>query len=530
MPKDPMQPMKGLPATRRGVLAGLGSIGMGSTGMGAIGMGAIGAAPASAQGTRPLTYALSAYPPNLRPFEHTGAAARTVKMLLNRGLLMFGVDGRIHPEVAESWEQTTPTTYTFRLRENAFFHNGDPVTAEDVKYSLAQIVAPGSTAFFRRDFEVVEKVEALSPKVVVITLKQATASFPAMIAAAHAPIISARAGMANPNNPVGCGPFTLAASERGTSLTFRANRRFYKPGQPKADTVRFLVYADDTLRVSALLAGDVDIIEYVPWQAMQSLGSNPAIELQSAVAAFMYLGFNMTTGPFRDARIRRAVAHAIKRDDIVEAAFLGHGEPLHGLPIDKTSVFFDPGTADLWPYDTDRAKALLREAGAQNMSATLLSTATYGMHKDTAEIIQQQLAGIGMQVQLSLPEWGVRIAQGNQGRYQFAVNGGGGEFGDPDELTTLIGAGSPSYRRSFGWESPAMDALLATARHEIDETKRRDAYAAVSRLAAEEVPICSINTRTQAYAARRTVKDFKCLPGFLLINSGSAFDTAHLGA
>lgn len=120
-------------------------------GAGAAGFGLVTAdrwsSPAFAQGTRPLTYGLSTYPPNLRPFEHSGAAAPTVKVLMHRGLLAFGPDGKIHPEVAGSWEMTTPTTYVFKLRDNAVFHNGEPVTAEDVKYSLAQIVALGSPAF-----------------------------------------------------------------------------------------------------------------------------------------------------------------------------------------------------------------------------------------------------------------------------------------------------------------------------------------------------------------------------------------------
>jgi peptide/nickel transport system substrate-binding protein len=510
--------MTGNGMNRRGLLAAAAGTGL-----------ALAGRPARAQGARPLTYALSAYPPNLRPFEHSGAAARTAKVLIHRGLLIFGADGRIHPEVAESWELTNPTTYTFRIRDNAVFHTGEPVTAEDVKYSLAQIVAPGSTAYFKQDFQVVDRVEATSPKTVVITLKQPTASFAAMMASAHAPVVSAAAGMANPNEPVGCGPFVLSASEKGVSLTFKANRRFYLPGLPKSDAVNFIVYADDSLRAAALQAGDVDIIEYVPWQAMKTFAADPGMTMQSAMAAYMYLVFNLANGPFRDARVRRAVAHAIKREDIVGAAFLGYGEPLDGLPIDKLSPFFDPATEHLWPYDPDKAKALLQEAGAANLSTTLLATATYGMHRDTAEVIQQNLAAIGMRVELSLPDWGVRVALGNQGKYQFAVNGGGVEFGDPDELTALVGNGSASYRRSVGIVARGIDDLLEQGRHEIDDARRRAIYADLSRLVATEVPICSLNNRTQAYAMRRTVKDFKCLPGSMLLNSGSAFDTAYLG-
>jgi peptide/nickel transport system substrate-binding protein len=349
-----------------------------------------------------------------------------------------------------------------------------------------------------------------------------------MLASAHSPIISAKAGAANPTQPVGCGPFTLQDSEKGVSLLFKANKAFYKPGLPKNDAVRFVVYADDSLRVSALEAGDVDIIEYVPWQSMKSLADNPNMSMESAMAAYMYLVFNLSTGPFKDARVRRAVAHAVKRDDIIKGAFLGFGESLDALPIDPVSPFYDKTTSSLCPYDPDKAKSLLKEAGAGNLSATLLATATYGMHKDSAEIIQQNLAAIGMQVQLSLPKWGVHVARGNQGKYEFAVNGGCAEFGDPDELTSVIGSGSPSYRRSFGMVDKGIDDLLTKGRNETDEVKRRGVYANLSRLCAADVPICTLNYRTQSYALRKNVKDFQSLPGFLLLNSGSAFETAYL--
>jgi ABC-type transport system substrate-binding protein len=490
---------------------------------------------ALAQSTRPLTYGLSAYPPNLRPFDYAGGAATMVKALMHRGLLIFGADGKIRPEVAESWDMTDRRTYMFKLRANAVFHNGEAVTAEDVKYSLAQIVAPGSTAFFKQDFEIIEKVEAVSPKMVMITLKEPTASFAAMLASGHCPIISAKAGTANSGQTVGCGPYTMQDSEKGVSLSFKANRAFYKPGLPKSDAIRFVAYADDSLRVSALEAGDVDIIEYVPFQNMKSIGANPKLSMQSALAAYMYIVFNTATGPFKDARVRRAVALGIKRDDIVKGAFLGYGEPLDGLPIDTTSPFFDKATAHLWSYDPDKAKSLLKQAGASNISTTLLATSTYGIHKDVAEIVQQNLAAIGMRVNLSLPEWGVRVGQGNQGKYDFAINGGAGVFGDPDDLTTVIGSGSPSYRRSFGPVPSGIDALLSKARHEVDAgssyyiVQRRAAYAELSRLCAKEVPICPLGYRRQAYALRKNLKDFKALPGFLLIFSGSALDTAYVG-
>jgi peptide/nickel transport system substrate-binding protein len=509
-------------STRRGFLVGASALGAGAA-------ASLWSEQAGAQGKRPLTYGLSAYPPNLRPFEHGGAAARTVKSMLHRGLLSFGHDGNVQPEVAESYETPDPRTYVFKLRDNAVFQNGEPVTAQDVKFSLDQIVAPNSTAYFREDFRILESVEALSEKSVKITLKLPTPSFLPMLAGAYAPVVSAKSAAANPNSPVGVGPYVLVDSEKGVGLTFKANPRFYKPDQPKSESLRFVVYADDSLRVAALTAGDVDIIEYVPWQSMKTIEANPNLVLQSDVAAYMYLVFNMTTGPFKDARIRRAVAHGIRRDDIIKAAFLGFGEAIDGLPIEPGSPYFDPAREHLWPYDPDRAKALLKEAGAQNVKATLLSTATYGMHKDTSEVIQQNLAAIGMQIELNLPEWGVRVSQGNQGRYQFAINGGGAEFGDPDELTGLIGSGSASYRRSFGLNDKRIDDLLTRGRHEPDQQKRRAIYSDLSAVAQEEVPVCLLNHRIQSYGLRKEVKGFQSLPRHLLLQSGISLDTAYVG-
>jgi peptide/nickel transport system substrate-binding protein len=419
MPKIESSSLNNWP-TRRDLLAS-------AAGVGIVSADAL-SSLAFAQKSRPLTFALSAYPPNIRPFDYSGGAASTIQALIHRGLLSYGKDGKLRGELAEFMETPNRTTYVFKLRANAVFQNGEPVTAEDVKYSFAQIVSSTSTAHLKRELMTIDKVEATSPKVVTIILKEPMAAFPAVLALAQCPIISAKAAAINPNQAVGCGPYSIQASEKGVSITLKAHKAFYKPGLPKSDVIRFVAYPDDSLRVSALEAGDVDIIEYVPFQFMKSLAGNREVTMQSALALYMYLVFNTATGPFKDARVRRAVAHAIKRDEIVKGAFLGFGAPLDGLPISPTSRFFDPSTAHLWPYDPDRAKALLKAAGASNAPVTLLATATYGMHKDSAEIIQQNLSAIGMQVKLSLPEWGVRVAQGNQGNYEFAINGGSGNY------------------------------------------------------------------------------------------------------
>src|SRR6202022_2653088 len=103
------------------------------------------------------------------------------------------------------------------------------------------------------------------------------------------------------------GPYRLESAEKGVSLVLKARTDFYKLGLPKTQTVRFVAYADDSLRVAALNAGDVDIIEYVPWQSMKSSSETPGLTLQSVLGLYMYVVFNLKQGPFTDPRVRRAV-------------------------------------------------------------------------------------------------------------------------------------------------------------------------------------------------------------------------------
>src|SRR5258708_30693237 len=118
----------------------------------------------------------------------------------------------------------------------------------------------------------------------------------------------------------------------------------------------------------------------------------------------MFLVLNVPKPPFDDARVRKAVAHAIKRDEIVKAAFVGRGSGLAHLPIPKASEFFNPEHENGWKYDPDLAKKLLAEAGHPNgFACSLLSTAQYGMHKDTAEVVQQNVAAVGIKAELNLP-------------------------------------------------------------------------------------------------------------------------------
>ena len=474
-----------------------------------------------------LRFGLSTYPPNLLPWSNAGTAAGTVNLLHRRGLTSFGPDGKLRPELAARWERDGDTGWVFHLRD-AVFHNGDKVSADDVKWTIEQIGAEKSVAYLRTEFQGAKQVDVIDPKTVRIVMKEPVATLPLWMANFCMPII-ARSGPSDAT-AIGAGPYVLKGAERGVSLDFAPFDKFYKPGMPKLKALRLIAYADENARVAALHAGDVDLIEYVPWQSMQAIERDPKLALQTTEGPFMYLTFNGRTGPFTDARIRQAVACAVRRDDIVKAAFYGRGDALGGMPIAKGTEFYDPKLAAGWAYDPDKARQLLQQAGAADgFACTLLATATYSMHKTTAEIVQQGLAAIGIKVTLNLPDWATRVAAGNRGQFEFSVQGTAADSNDPDGLASIVDGGlSPSYTRSFDLAVPRLQELFAAGRREFDIARRHAIYTELQQVVLDEVPICGLAWRSQGYAMARPVHDFTNMPGALTFYSGTTLEDASM--
>ena len=475
-----------------------------------------------------LVFGLSSHPPNLDPWRHTGTAAGAVKQLIFRGLTSFGPDGQLRGELAETWERSGDTGWVFHLRD-AVFHNGAAVTAEDVKWTLEQIAAEKSTAYLKAEIQSVQEIRTPDRRTVHLVMKEPTVTVPMWFANFNMPII-ARGTTEGGSTPVGAGPFVLKGQERGVAIDLEAFDRFFKPGLPKVKSIRFVAYADENLRVAALQAGDVDIIDYVPWQAMDAIERDSKLKLLTTNGPFMGLIFNGRTGPFTDPRVRQAVGFAIRRDEIVKAAFFGRGAPLEGIPLTPGTPFFDEARSHHWRYDPDRAKKLLAEAGMSNgFQCTLLSTAQYGMHKQTAEIVQQHLAEIGIQAKLNLPDWATRLTLGGRGQYDFAVVGDSALTPDPDGIAFLLDAELPeSISRSYGMSTPRLHELFVQGRSTFEHEKRREIYAQMEQEALEQAPFVGLAWRSQGYAMKKSVEGFHNLPGSLSFASGITLEETSI--
>lgn len=506
----------GFAPTRRTVLVSLGT-----------GLCALALPRASfAANVKTLHYGLSTFPPSIKPWENTGAAANTVKLTMHRGLMGYDGKAQLKPEVAESFSWPDDKTAIFKLRANAVFHNGKPVTAKDVVYSFDQILAKNSTAYLKSSFSNIDKVEAVDDHTVKFSLKAPSAVFTQLLANYCAPIVWSGS---TSDNQVGCGPYKLKSQERGTYIEVEKFEGFYGEGEPVSDQIRFIAYPDENLRYAALTTGDVDMIEYLPWSQFGAVAKSDQLHMASTTGPFMLILFNVARkGPFANAKVRQAIGYAVKREDVIQAAFDGHGTPLLGFPNPAGSPFTLTNPKAQWSYDPARAKKMLAEAGyPKGFSCTLLATSTYAMHQDTASVVQAYLQQIGINAKLNLPDWATRVQDGKNGDYDIAVHGLGGYYNDPDSTWPLLHSGAPSYTRSYGFTSKKIDNLLEQGRAETDHAKRQAIYEKLYVAYFEEVPQVPLNWRVQADALNNHVTGFMAFPGWL--NSSSAYsldDTA----
>jgi peptide/nickel transport system substrate-binding protein len=477
--------------------------------------GAVLIAPrAGASSSDTLIFGLSNYPATLKAFFQAGNSGNAVKLLIHRTLVSYTAEGALQPELAAGWTQPSDHEFIFELQD-AHFHNGDPVTADDVKFSYDEIRKPGSTAFLNASFAVIDTIEALSPRRVRIVLNRPTATFLDMVASVAAPIISAKSAGEAIESPIGCGPYSITTRARGENILLQRVNDYYRPGLPKFPFVNFLAFSDENLRQAALEAGDIDIMEAVPWQSIAGMEKNPALTTQSGMGGYFYFKFNFRSGKFTDPRVRQAMGFAVDRQAITDVAFFGQGAPLYGLPIPNGPLFPDAEVGRPFSHDPKRAKQLLTEAGYPNgFSTSVLVLSDPGTFQRACQVVQQNLAAIGVQIELILQDYASITSKGDKGQYEFGLYGATGFNNDPDAVTPMI-VGPPNYLRSYGFSSPRIEKLLLDGRSSLDPAARKKIYIELQQACFEETPIIGLSWRNQAYAMKKDLLGFRKMPDFL---------------
>jgi len=472
----------------------------------------MGAAQPTDGGT--LRFGLLSEPASLDPHVYSGDQTMVVKQVIYSTLVRFSDEGGVFVgDLATSWEALDPETFVFHLHPDAVFHNGDPVTAEDVRFSFERIIAPGSTATRHRDFQIISAIETPSDHEIVFHLSEPSAAFLGYIARPESAIVSKRfveEGADLSTEVLGSGPFVFDSYETGIALRVTRNESYYGDA-PHLDAITFVPIPDEGARVNALLSGDVDVIHFIPWAAFAQIESNPSFTLYLHTDAVLFLQYKADAPPFDDVRVREAIGYAINRDAVIRAAFLGYGTTITGGAIPADHVAHNADLEGTYTYDPDHARELLEEAGVIGQTITI-DTYSLPFAVRTAEVIQNNLEQVGLNAEIVVSEWpSFQEKTTQEQNFQARVYGAGWRVPDLDFYTPFVGTGG-EFAGPGHFSDPELDQLLATGRSTVDPEERYGIYHQIEERVLEESPMSFIAWRVNAWAASKAVHGLTLVP------------------
>jgi peptide/nickel transport system substrate-binding protein len=343
--------------------------------------------------------------PGLDP---TGGAASAISEItlynIYETLTKIHADGSVTPLLAESWEVSPDlTTYTFKLKRGVKFHNGEPFNAHTVKFAFERSGAEKSTNKDKRTFANLS-TRVIDDYTVVILTREIDPDFPFILGQATAAIVEPKSAETNMTKPVGTGPYTLENWVKGSSITLRKWDGYRNPGAIKLQRATFRFIADPAAQVAALLAGDVDAFPRVTPRSVAQMKANPRYQvLVSGSRAKTILAINNGKKPFNDVRVRRAIAMAIDRKAVIQGAGDGYGAPIGSHYPPSAPGYVD--TTAVNPFNPERARALLKEAGINGPLEVTITLPPPPYARQGGEVIVAQLAKVGITARLQNVEW-----------------------------------------------------------------------------------------------------------------------------
>ena len=353
-----------------------------------------------------VVLAMTLEPPGLDPT--TGAAsaiAEIVQYNIFETLTKINPDGSVSPLLAQSWEVSPDLkTYTFRLRKGVRFQNGEPFNASAVKFSFERAGAEKSTNKDKRTFAGMQSVAALDEHTLVILNQSLDPDFLFLMGQATAIIVEPKSADTNATKPVGTGPYQLAAWNRGSSVALTKWDGYWGAAGVKIRKATFRFISDPAAQVAALLAGDVDAFPRVSPRSVAQFKANAGFQvLVCGSRAKTVLAINNKKKPLDDVRVRRAIAAAIDRQAVIEGAGDGYGVPIGSHYVPGALGYVD--TTGINPFNIQKAKALLSEAGIKTPLELSLKLPPPPYARQGGEVIAAQLAKVGIIAKIENVEW-----------------------------------------------------------------------------------------------------------------------------
>ena len=449
---------------------------------------------------------------SLDPHKTVKAGTREVMFNVFEGLMKPTPNGDLTPAIAESYEVSEDRmTYTFHLREGVQFHNGKTVTAEDVVYSIQRCAAATETGIVQVEaFSVIEDLKAVDERTVSITISEPSNEFISYMTTAVLP-----AGYDKQDtDPVGTGPFKFVSRTAQDSVVLeKFNEYWGTPAQLDKVTLKIMENADSLMM--SLQSGAIDLCAHLTSTQVAQLEKdfNVAEGTMNLVQA-MYL--NNAVAPFDDVRVRQALCYAVDKQEIIDLAFDGYGSPIGSSMYPAFGKYFDDSLTNYYTKDVEKAKALLAEAGyPDGFDMTITVPSNYKPHMDTAEVLVQQLAQIGVNATIEPIEWESWVSDVYAGRqFQSTVVGV-----DASTMTAraLLERFTSDYGKNFiNYNNAEYDALFQQTLTAYDDAEQTAIYKQMLANLTENAANAYIQDLADLVAVRKGVEGVTFYPIYVL--------------
>jgi peptide/nickel transport system substrate-binding protein len=438
----------------------------------------------------------------LDPANHRNRETQTVIRNIHDGLLTRDPAMRIVPEIAESWRAIDAKTYEFRIRSGVTFHSGDRLTAEDIAFTFNRLAKPnamgGQTSPRQSLLGPLEDTVAVDERTVRMVLREpwpilgAMLPFQEVVNRRHVERVG-QEGMQT--RPDGTGPYRLAEWRRGEAIIMERFAGYYGgatdipgAGPAQVDRVIFRVIPENSARVAALLAGEVDIINELPPSAMRQVEASASAQVAKVNGTrTFFVAMNNAKAPFTDVRVRRALNHALDKSAIISRILANTATPLRGV-MSPDAFGFNPDLPE-YAHDVARARALLAEAGvAQGTEMVIDCVAAL---KEVGEAIAALLSRTGLRVRAQIWEGAVlgpmwQNPERRRERDMYLTSWGNGALDPSDIMVPTLRTGGRG--NSAGFSSAEVDALLASAETEPDQAARARMYQRAQAIVTDQAP------------------------------------------
>jgi len=496
------------------------------------------AAPQPAQGPVTITLASTADAKRLVPLYANDTATSGITGLIFNGLTKYDKDLKIAPDLAESWDISDDgLVITFHLRKGVRWHDGAPFTSADVLFTYNTVRDPKTGTSYSDTYGPIEKVEALDDYTVRATYNKPFA--PALeawgmgIIPKH--LLEGKDLRDDPfcRAPVGTGPYKFSQWITNERITLTANDDYFlhKPG---IDRVVTRVIPETSTQFLELKAGGIDFMGLTPVQYARQTDTRDFKRKFQKIRypnfIYTYMGYNLRDKRFKDIRVRKAITYAINIDSIIQGVLLGLGTPCTG-PFPPKSWAYNPDVKP-YPYDPEKAKALLAEAGwkdtdgdgyldknGERFSFTIMTNQGNDERRKTAEIIQQDLKAVGIEVKLKIIEWQAFIHDFVMKHKFEAIILGWSLTPDPDayEIWHSSKTGEEEFN-TVGYANSEVDELLIEGRQTFDIEKRKKIYHRIHEILADELPYTFLYVPDSLSALDRRFKGVKVEPAGIWYN------------